>query len=238
MSESFFEYSAGPMQCEGFVARPLLNQFAPAVMVCHAWAGQDEFARKKARHLATIGYVGVAIDVYGKGNRGTTKEECAALMTPLTTDRALLRTRLLASVAAVREIEGVNPNALAAIGFCFGGLCALDLARANTQGVKGVVSFHGLFSPPNCGAQPSINARVLALHGWDDPMATPDQVVGFAAEMTAAHANWEIDGYGRTMHAFTNPEANDPSFGTVYDAQADQRSDARMIHFLREIFAD
>jgi dienelactone hydrolase len=237
MASEFISYVDDGLECEAYVARPARLDAAPAVLVCHAWGGQDDFARRSADRLAGLGYVGFALDVYGKGRRGTTKEECSALMTPLAQDRALLRRRLLGAVREARSLTGVDPSRIAAIGYCFGGLCALDLARANASGLRAVVSFHGLLSAPEIGPQLPIGAEVLVLHGYDDPMCTPEQVVAFAREMDAAKARWEIDMYGGTMHAFTNPQANDPGFGTVYSPRADARSWSAMGDFLARSLA-
>lgn len=207
----------------------------PAVAVAHAWAGRSPFEEEKAKRLAGLGYVGFAMDVYGKGVLGKSKEENAALMTPLVQDRALLQRRLQAAIHTLAAQPEVDAGRIAAIGFCFGGLSVLDLARIGAP-VKGVVSFHGLFTPPGNTAGNRITAKVLALHGWDDPMAKPESVIAFAKEMTEAGADWQLHAYGHTMHAFTNPQANDPSFGTVYNAVADARSWRAMVDFLRELF--
>ncbi len=205
------------------------------MLVWHAWAGQGEFEQERAAQLAELGYVGIAMDVYGKGKRGGNTKECQALMRPLTADRALLQRRLLAGVNAVRELAVVDGARLAAIGFCFGGLCALDLARSGAD-VRGVVAFHGLFDPSPLPRQ-KIVAKVLALHGYDDPMATPETLLGFCNELTAAGVDWQVHAYGGTMHAFTHPKANDPGFGTVYQPRADARSRVAMQGFLGEVFA-
>ena len=207
----------------------------PGVVVFHAWRGRTEFEERFAEDLATLGYVGIASDVYGVGRRGTTREENTLLMTPLMEDRARLERRLLAAVEAARGAPGVDPARLAAVGFCFGGLCVLDLARAGAD-LLGVVAFHGLFTPRE---QPSRTprAKILALHGYADPMATPDALVAFGNEMEALGADWQVHVYGGTLHAFTNPEANDPKFGTVYDARADARASRAMRDFLSEVFA-
>jgi dienelactone hydrolase len=122
------------------------------------------------------------------------------------------------------------------MGFCFGGLCALDLARTGAS-LRGVVSFHGLLIPPGNIPNPQIKAKVLVLHGHDDPMGPPEQVLALQTELTQAGADWQIHIYGGTVHAFTNPLANDPGFGTVYDSQADKRSWIAMQNFFEEIFA-
>jgi dienelactone hydrolase len=158
-------------------------------------------------------------------------------MGPYLNDRAKLRQRLLAAVAAARARPDVDGNRIVIIGYCFGGLCALDVARSGTNDVKGAVSLHGLFTPPGLGAQGKISTKVLVLHGWDDPMAKPDSVLGLAQEMTAAGADWQIHAYGHTLHAFTSPGANAPESGVKYDANADRRSTKAMDDFLAEVFA-
>lgn len=219
LSTGNFLYRDGDAELEGYLALPAgasASSRLPVVLVAHAWGGLDEFARGKAHMLADLGFVGCAIDVYGKGRRGQSPEENSKLMTPWIEDRGALRRRLLAGVAAARGLPGVDPERVGAIGFCFGGLCVLDLARANAPGLKAVAAFHALFMPPGLGAQESIKAKVLALHGYDDPMARPDAMVGFADEMTRAHADWQMVAYGATGHAFTNPHAHDHANGLFY----------------------
>ena len=123
----------------------------------------------------------------------------------------------------------------AAIGFCFGGLCVLDLARIGTD-IKGVASFHGLFGAPGNTAGAKIKARVLALHGHEDPMAPVDAVVALEKELTEAGADWQIHVYGNALHAFTNPQANDPGLGAMYNKNADKRSWQTLLNFLEELF--
>lgn len=207
----------------------------PAVLVSHAWAGRSDFEVGKAKDLATLGYAGFALDLYGKGVLGSSTEENQKLMTPFMEDRAMLQSRLAYIINVAKEQPEVDASKIAAIGFCFGGLCVLDIARSGGD-IKGAVSFHGLLGAPGNTAA-KINAKVLALHGWDDPMATPSDVEAFGKEMTEAQADWQLHAYGGTMHAFTNPAANDPDFGTVYNKAADQRSWTAMTNFLSEVFA-
>jgi len=208
----------------------------PGVLVCHAWAGRSAFEVDKAKALAALGYTSIAIDLYGKGVLGSSTEENQALMTPFVEDREMLRARLCAIIEIVKQQPEVDAAKIAAIGFCFGGLCVLNIARAGAD-IKGVVSIHGLFGKPGNSPGATIKAKILALHGWDDPMAPPDDVIAFTKEMTEAGADWQLHAYGGTMHAFTNPEANDPGFGTVYNPDADRRSWIAMVNFLEEVFA-
>ncbi len=233
MTTRTLNYSLNGNDYEAFLAAPAASP-APGVLICHAWAGRSPFENGKAEALAKLGYAGIAIDLFGKGVLGQSKEECQQLIQPFTADRAMLQSRLKAILETVREQPEVDQTRIAVIGFCFGGLCALDMARLNTD-VKGVVSFHGLLGAPGNTAE-KINPKVLALHGWDDPMATPDDVRKFGEEMTNAQADWQLHAYGGVMHAFTNPKANDPDFGTVYDKNADARSWAAMETFLSEVF--
>ena len=238
MQREIYKYTHDATPCEGLVVRQAsATQPTPVVVVCPAWGGRDDFVDAQAERIASLGYLGFAADIYGNHATATEREKCAALMTPLMQDRALLRERLRATVAAAQRIPGANGKRIVVIGFCFGGLCALDAARAGLPGVVGVASFHGLFTPPNIGAQQPISAKVLALHGYDDPMVTPDAVRALCMELTAARASWEVNAYGNTMHAFTNPQANDATAGTVFDATANARSFARLESFLRECFA-
>ena len=207
----------------------------PAVMVVHAWAGRSEFECDKARALAELGYVGFAADMFGKGVLGSSKEENAGFIQPFLQDRAFLQSRLTTVLETLKDLPGVDENRVAAIGFCFGGLCVLDLARIGTD-IKGVASFHGLFGAPGNTAGTRITAKVLALHGHEDPMVPVDAVVALEKELTEAGADWQVHAYGNTMHSFTNPAANDPGFGTVYNKNADRRSWQTLLDFLEELF--
>jgi len=205
------------------------------VLVSHTIAGRGPLEEGKADRLAERGYAAFALDLYGKGVRGETLEENRALMDAQLANRASMQRRLLASLNTMRAQAEVDESRCAAIGFCFGGLCVLDLARTG-EDLAGVVSFHGLFDAPGNTGNNRIQARVLVLHGWDDPMATPDAVNSLAAELSAMEADWQLHAYGRTMHAFTNPAANDIDRGTVYDADADRRSWQAMTIFFDELF--
>jgi dienelactone hydrolase len=230
------DYHDGDVILEGYCAyNDNIKGKRPAILVCHDWSGKNDFSCGKADKLAELGYVGFALDMYGKGKIGNTKEEKTALIQPLMQDRANLQKRILAAFDEIKKIETVDRARIGAIGFCFGGLCVLDLARSGAE-VKGVVSFHGLLHAPENVATHPIKAQVLALHGFNDPMVTPDQVTAFGNEMTHAKVDWQLDIYGNTMHGFTNPQANDPGFGTVYNKKADRRSWIAMKAFFREVF--
>jgi dienelactone hydrolase len=229
-------YSHGTKNLVGFGAfDDSISGKRPGILLAHAWGGRDNFATEKAKYLAGLGYYALAIDMYGNGKTGSNNDENAALMNPFMEDRSLLKDRIFASLETIRSLDRVDNEKIGAIGFCFGGLCVLDLARSGVP-VKGVVSFHGLLQAPLEGETKEITTKILALHGHNDPMATPDQVSQFTKEMTERKADWQIHIYGKTLHAFTNPEANDPGFGTVYSATADRRAFKSMENFFTEIF--
>lgn len=227
---NFHDYEQAGQTYEGYLAMPE-GKPKGVVLVAHAWGGQSDFERGKAEWLASLGYAGFAVDVYGKGKRGETTEECQALMTPLAENRIELQSRLAHALDVAKAASGTDKAA--AIGFCFGGMSVLDMARTN-MAIEGVVSFHGLFGAPGNTAE-EITPKILALHGWDDPMATPEDVMALSRELSAAKADWQLYAYGGTMHAFSNPEANNPDFGTLYSATADRRSFAAAEDFLHEL---
>lgn len=229
-------YVDGDVLLEGFFAfDDSIKGQRPVVLINHAWAGRDSFVEEKTRQIAELGYVGFAVDMYGKGILGVNKDQNSKLMQPFMEDRQLIIQRMNAALNAIRLMPWVDDKQIAAMGFCFGGLCVLDFARTGID-IKGVVSFHGLLGAPNADGGTAIKAKVLVMHGYDDPMVPVTQVNIFQEEMTQAGADWQFHIFGNTMHAFTNPVANDPDFGTVYQVSADRRSWKLMVCFLNEIF--
>ena len=241
MTTELIPYAEGGVDFDAFVARPDASGVRPdasgvrpAVLVSHAWAGRESFEEDKARALAQLGYVGVAIDLYGVGKRGTDVASNQALMNPLLESPAILRGRLEAAYEAARALPGVDASRVGIIGYCFGGLCAILAARMGLD-LRGAVSFHGLLKVgERLDARPV--ARILVEHGQDDPMAPPSDVGDFAAEMKRIDADWQLHAYPGVVHAFTNPAAADKSFGTVYDAHADRQSWLEMTRFFEDVF--
>jgi dienelactone hydrolase len=235
INERLVQYEHKGTLLEGFLAYDDSNPGpGPAVMISHAWAGRDEFACDKARAMAVLGYTGFALDLYGKDVLGSGPEENTRLMQPLMQDRAMLQARMQASLDTLLSMPEVRPDRVAAMGFCFGGLCVLDLARTGAD-LCGVISVHGFFSPPaNIQAGP-VKAKILALHGHDDPMVPIETAVAFGKEMTVAGVDFQLHVFGKTRHAFTNPQADDPGRGTVYNKLADSRSWIIIDDFLKEV---
>ena len=231
------EYEDGDTLLEGFMAwDDGASEPRPAVAIAHAWGGRSEIEEGRAVRLAECGYVGFVLDMYGKDVRGADPEENAALMAPFMEDRPMLQARMAVGIETVRRQSEVDAGHVAAMGFCFGGLCVLDLARSGSD-VRGVASFHGMFGAPGNTAGNRITARVLCLHGYDDPMAQPQDMLALASELSEAGADWQIHAYGGTVHAFTNPAANDRASGIEYSASADRRSWSALLDFLEEVMA-
>ena len=226
-------YQSGDNSFEGFLAQPERDS-NPCVLIAHTWAGRDAFVEEKAKLLTELGYAAFAIDMYGDGKIGTSNEENAGMMQPLLDDREELARRALASLDAVSKIDSIDASKIVIMGYCFGGLVAMDLARTGAD-IKGAVSFHGFLAGPENSTN-EIKAKLLALHGDSDPMVGQDQIESFRQEMTSKKVDWQLHVFGGAMHSFTNPEANDPDFGAVYSKNADERSWKIFTDFLMELF--
>jgi dienelactone hydrolase len=226
-------YSHDTLPLIGHLAVPDTTTQRPAILVAHDWSGRNAFACEQADALAQLGYVGFALDMYGHAALGGDTSEKMALMQPLMNDRMRLQARLMAAFETVRALPQVDPNRIGIIGFCFGGLCALDLARSGVQ-LRCAVSFHGLLTPPAHAMPAPIQANILVLHGYDDPMVTPADVLAFSAEMTQKNVDWQLHVYSQTQHAFMVPSANDKNLGTLYQPRSAQRAQRLMVDFLQE----
>ena len=233
--ETAIDYLFEGATLEAFVARPDHDQPVPVVMVAHMWAGRVPFVEDVARRMANLGYVGFALDLYGKGVVAQDKQECERRMQPFMQDRAMLQRCLLAAEEVALSLDNVDTAKYAAIGYCFGGLCVQDLARVSDR-LLGAVSFHGLLTMPGNIGWPYNRARMLILHGNDDPLVNAGEEETIKRQMSDAGVDWQFVSFGNTVHAFTNPVANDPEFGTVYSPSADCRSWGYMTQFLTEIF--
>ena len=226
-------YQSGDNSFEGFLAQPE-GDSNPCVLIAHTWAGRDAFVEEKAKLLTELGYAAFAIDMYGDGKIGTSNEENAGMMQPLLDDREELARRALASLDAVSKIDSIDASKIVIMGYCFGGLVAMDLARTGAD-IKGAVSFHGFLAGPENSTN-EIKAKLLALHGDLAPMVGQDQIESFRQEMTSKKVDWQLHVFGGAMHSFTNPEANDPDFGAVYSKNADERSWKIFTDLLKELF--
>jgi dienelactone hydrolase len=207
----------------------------PGVLIAPTFKGLSEFEINKAVELAKLGYTGFAIDLYGNGKSTDNPEEATAMMSELNNNRPLLSQRMNAAFQAMIALAQVDEARTAAIGFCFGGKCVLDLGRSGAE-LKGIVTFHGIYDPPPQNDNP-FKAAVLLLHGWEDPLAPPEQLINIARELTAKQVDWQVCGYGHTGHSFTNPKANFPERGMFYQPSADKRAWQAMCYFFNELFS-
>jgi dienelactone hydrolase len=207
----------------------------PTVILIPTVMGVSDLELGFGRQLVELGYNALVADLFGKQFRGSPREVMFGEMNRLKSDRWALRRRLTAVVDQARGLGEVASEQLVVAGFCFGGMCALDVARSGAD-VAAVVAFHGLFDPPGLPAE-TITAKVVAFHGWDDPMVPPDKVVALAQELTDAGADWQIHAYGHVAHGFTNPKASEIGIeGVRYDALAAERSWTSFINLLEELF--
>lgn len=211
----------------------------PGVMIVPNVLGQKEADNLTAENVAKLGYVGFVADLFGQGRRKTfASENPAEYMNELNADRGLLRDRLKASLDVLKNFSFVDPARTAAYGYCFGGKCVLDMARAGLD-VLGVVSFHGVYDAPDYASVSSIKAKVLVCHGWEDPIAPPDVMVALGKELSEAQADWQIHAYGNAGHAFTDIDRKGvPPVrpGVAYEERADRRSWKAASDFLAELF--
>lgn len=207
------------------------DQPRPGVLLVHEWWGLNDYARRRARELAALGYNAMAIDMYGEGCNTTDPVQAGQLMHAALADPALLRERFRAGLEQLRQLPGTDGAHLAAIGYCFGGRVVLDMARQG-EPLAGVVSFHGLLGTATPTTPGSVKARILVAHGDADSFVGAEEVARFKAEMHDAQADCRFCHYPAAAHGFTNSDS------PGYQQAADQASWADMQQFLRELFAE
>jgi len=211
------------------------SEARPTAILIPTVMGVSELEKKFGRQLVELGYNALVADLFGKDFHGAPRDTMFAEMTRLRGDRAALRRRLEHVLAIARGLDEVAKNQIVVAGYCFGGQCALDLARSGAD-IAAAVSFHGLFDPPGLAPE-KIKAKVVAYHGWDDPMVPPEKVVALGQELTEAGCDWQIHAYGNVGHGFTNPHASELQIdGVAYNALAAERSLTSFINLLEELF--
>jgi dienelactone hydrolase len=226
-------YSDQETALEGFVATLSETEKRPLVLLCHAWRGRDEFICEKAELVAHLGFVGFAMDMYGKDVLGRSKEENAALKKPFLQDRDFLRKRLLKGFEAASSLPYVDRSQIVVVGFGFGGLCALDLARTGIP-LTGAVSVYGHYDAPKNILLHPIKAKILILHGYNDPVSTMHELAALQEELDQSNVDWQSHVYSHTYHAFATPSANDPSSGILYHPISAKRAWGQIEEFLKE----
>jgi len=222
-------------QLEGVLVSRRDGAARPTVILVPTVMGVSDLEIGFGRQLVELGFSAFVADLFGKTFRGSPREVMRREMDRLKADRAGLRRRLAAVLDQVRGLDEVDGGSIVVAGYCFGGMCALDVARSGAD-IAAAVAFHGLFDPPDLPPE-KITAKVVAFHGWDDPMVPPEKVAALAQELTEAGADWQIHAYGHVAHGFTNPKASDIGIeGIRYDALAAERSWTSFISLLEELF--
>jgi dienelactone hydrolase len=233
------EYKHGDTILEGYLAYDdSLKGKRPGVIIIHQWGGLKDYEKSRAEQIAALEYVAFAIDMYGKGVRPATPQESAKQATIYRSDRHLMRERAIAGFEELKKHSNVDVSKISAMGYCFGGGTALELARSGAD-LIGTVSFHGNLDTQNSSDAKNIKGRILVLTGADDPSVPPPQVIAFQDEMRKAGVDWQLVSYGGAVHAFTDPSAgNDNSKGAAYNKKADERSWEEMKRFFKEVFGE
>jgi dienelactone hydrolase len=231
-------YTVDGEAMEGYLAYDTqMKGIRPGVLVVHEWWGINDYIKGRTEQLARLGYVAFAADIYGKGKRAKNADEAGKLAGIYRKDRQLLRARVNAGLAMLKKANFTDGSRLGAIGYCFGGMAVLELARSGAD-VKGVVSFHGSLDSPTPEDAKNIKGGVLALQGYTDPIVPPAQRAAFQDEMEKGGVDWQMNTYGHAVHSFTNPASgDDPSKGVAYNRKADKRSWEAMTLFFKEIFS-
>ena len=220
---------------EHVLARDGNGQARPTVLIIPTVMGVSQLELGFAERLSELGYNSVVADLFGKRFTPVVdREEAFGAMNALLADRAALRDRLISVLELTKQQAEVEAGKIAVIGYCFGGLCTLDLARSGAD-FRGAASFHGLFKQPGLPKNP-IKPKVVAFHGWEDPMVPPEDVVALGKELTEAGADWQIHAYGHVGHGFNNPNASQIGIdGVFYHEAAARRSWANLVDFLGEV---
>jgi dienelactone hydrolase len=235
------QYGSGDAVMKGYlVYDEHIKGPRPGVPVVHEWWGLNDYARRRARMLAELGYTALALDLYGNGKAATNPADAQKLVAEVTKDYAVAKARFLAGMELLKRQPTVDPTRIAAIGYCFGGGIVLNMARQGV-GLKGVVSFHGNLTAVKPAQPGDVKARILVLHGGADTTSTPEQVAAFKKEMEAAGVDYRFISYPGAKHAFTNPDADaaakEFNLPIGYNAAADRESWEEMKKFLTAIFA-
>ncbi len=232
MQTKAIEYQDGETELTGqLVWDDSRKDRRPGILVVHGGAGLDEHAKGRARRFAELGFAVFACDMYGKGVAGNREQTMARLM-----EFKAARAKLVARARAGLEVLASQPQVdgrMAAVGYCFGGMTALELARSGAE-LAGVVSVHGSLDTPQAATAGRVKAKILVCHGALDPHVPMAHVNAFMQEMNGAGANWQLNVYGGAMHGFTH-ETGPYHPGVAYSAQADARSSSAIRDFLGEI---
>ena len=234
------EYSAQGVVMKGYLAYDEnIKGKRPGVLVIHEWWGLNDYARKRARMLAELGYTGLAVDMYGEGKEAMHPDDAGKFSSELMKNFDVAKVRFMAAMDFLKQQATVDPIRIAAIGYCFGGGVVLNMARQGVD-LKGVASFHGSLNAVKPAQVGNVKARILVLHGGDDKFIPTEQIEAFKQEMKAAGVDFQFFSYPGVVHSFTNPEADELgkkfNMPIAYNADADRKSWGELKKFLSMIF--
>ncbi len=239
IKEEAVSYTADTITSKGYVVYDENKQGKrPGVLVVHEWWGLNDYPRKRAKQLAEMGYIAMAVDMYGNGKIAANPQEAMAMATPFYQNPQLARTRLDAAIKKLKEYAQTDTNNIAAIGYCYGGYVVLNAAKLGAD-LKGVVSFHGSLAgvPPQ---KDLLKAKVLVCHGEADKFVSPQEVAAFKKSMDSVGADYTFKTYANSTHAFTNPASTETgkkfNMPIEYNAAADTASWNDMKTFFAKIF--
>lgn len=235
------EYKAGDTTLKGYLAYDDANtDKRPGMLVVHEWWGHNPYARKRAEMLAGLGYIALAVDMYGDGKTVSHPDDAGKMAGEVKKNAALGEARFRSAEELLKQQPQTDGGKIGAIGYCFGGSVVLHMARIG-EDLAGVVSFHGSLASETKAKADGVKARVLVCNGEDDPFVNADALKEFENEMSDAKAKFKIINYKGAKHSFTNPDAD--KFGKefnlplAYDKDADEQSWDDMKKFLREAFS-
>ncbi len=233
------KYKAGEVEAQGFLAyNDKVSAKRPGIVVVPEWWGLNDYAKGRAKQLAELGYIALAADIYGDAKTTEDPKQAGAWAGALKKPegRKELRTRVQAALDQLKANPNCDASRTAAIGYCFGGTTALELARSGAD-VNAVVAFHADLSISQPAEAGKVKAKILVCHGGDDAFEPPEQIQAFEEEMRKAHVDWELNVYGHAVHSFTNPGSDKHGIpGIAYNKEADHRSFQAMLDLFNEVF--
>jgi dienelactone hydrolase len=236
------EYNAQAVVMKGYLAYDEnIKGRRPGVLVVHEWWGLNDYARKRARMVAELGYTALAVDMYGDGKQAMHPDDAKKFSSELMKNVDDAKARFTAAMEFLKQQSSVDPTRIAAIGYCFGGGVVLNMARQGVD-LKGVASFHGSLSAVKPAQPGTVKAKVLVLHGGDDKFIPPEQIEAFKQEMKSAGVDFQFISYPGAVHSFTNPDADELgkkyNMPIAYNADADGKSWGELKGFLKKIFKE
>ena len=235
------EYKSGDVTLKGYLAYDDASKDKrPGILVVHEWWGHNEYARKRARMLAELGYTAFAVDMYGNGKVAMHPKDAAAFMQEVVGKEGESKARFMAAFEVLKKFPLTNPQHIAAIGYCFGGATVLNMAMSGVP-LDGVVSFHGALPSPAAELSPGqVKTKILVCHGGADQFITAEQISTFKQLLDKAKADYQFNIYDGAKHSFTNPDADQYAvkfnMPVGYNAKADQASWEDMKKFLQKLW--